>query len=63
MVTVRPMAVEYDSNYQFVTIRCDKCGKVSPPTEELIINKGLIGMGWFCAGGKHVCPDCKEPAK
>lgn len=53
--------VERDDKDQFVAIRCDKCGKNSPPTSELIINKGLIGMGWFCRGGSHVCPDCKEP--
>lgn len=59
MAMVRLM-VEQDDKGEFVTIRCDKCGKSSPPTEELIINKGLIGLGWYCAGGKHVCPDCKE---
>lgn len=53
--------VERDDKDQFVAIRCDKCGKNSPPTSELIINKGLIGMGWFCRGGSHVCPDCREP--
>lgn len=53
--------VEQDDKGNLVAIRCDSCGKASPPTEELIINKGLIGMGWFCKGGSHVCPDCKEP--
>lgn len=53
--------VEQDDKGEFVTIRCDKCGAKSPPTEDLIINHGLIGLGWYCAGGKHVCPDCKEP--
>lgn len=54
------LMVEQDDKGEFVTIRCDKCGAKSPPTEDLIINHGLIGLGWYCAGGKHVCPDCKE---
>lgn len=55
--------VEQDDKGEFVTIRCDKCGKTSPPTDDLIINHGLIGLGWYCAGGKHVCPDCKDGAR
>ena len=52
--------VEYDSKGQFVRIKCDTCQKPSPPTADLIINHGLIGMGWDCRGGSHICPDCKE---
>ena len=55
--------VERDDQGEFVAIRCDKCGKTSPPTDDLIINHGLIGLGWYCAGGKHVCPDCKDGAR
>lgn len=55
--------VEYDDKGEFVAIRCDKCGKHNPPTDDLIANRGLVGLGWYCAGGKHVCPDCKESVK
>ncbi len=54
--------VERDQSGEFVRIRCDKCEKPSPPTSDLIVNHGLIGMGWNCRGGSHVCPDCKEPS-
>jgi len=55
--------VKYDKDGQFEAIHCDKCDKPNPPTEDLMMNRGLIGLGWFCAGGKHLCPDCKEPSK
>lgn len=55
--------IERDANQQFVRIRCDKCGEPAPPSDALIINKGLIGMGWECSGGVHICPHCKEPAQ
>ena len=57
------MTVEYDSKGDFVAIRCDKCGAPNPPTEDLLMNRGLVGLGWYCAGGKHLCPDCKEGTK
>lgn len=62
MAMERPM-VKYDEEGEFVAIHCDECDKPNPPTEDLLINCGLIGLGWFCAGGKHLCPDCKEPSK
>ena len=52
--------IEYSENSRFLRIRCDKCEKPSPPTDDLIVNNGLIGMGWYCLGGKHVCPDCRD---
>lgn len=55
--------VEYDDKGDFVAVRCDKCGKHNPPTEDLMMNRGLVGLGWYCAGGKHVCPDCKEKTR
>jgi len=54
--------IERDNNDQFVRIRCDGCGEPSPPTSDLIINRGLNGMGWDCKGGKHKCPTCKDDA-
>lgn len=52
--------VERDTKGDFVRIKCDDCGKPSPSKSDLIINHGLIGMGWKCTGGSHVCPDCKD---
>jgi len=52
--------VKYDENDQFKHIACDLCEKPSPPTEELIVNHGLTGLGWKCLGGSHHCPDCRD---
>ena len=57
------LMVKYDTNGEFVAIHCDKCDKPNPPVEDLMMNRGLVGLGWYCAGGKHVCSDCKEPAE
>lgn len=54
--------IERDSVGQFIRIRCDKCGEPAPPSADLIVNRGLNGLGWDCKGGKHVCPAHKEPA-
>lgn len=40
-----------------VEIRCDKCGVLAPPAEEIMAGHGLNNMGWRCSGGKHLCPD------
>lgn len=54
------MAVKYDKDDRFEDIVCDKCGKGSPSTADLILNHGLTGMGWKCSGGSHVCAGCVE---
>lgn len=54
--------IEVNDKDEFVRIRCDRCSEPSPPTADLCINHGLVGMGWDCKGGKHVCPTCREPA-
>lgn len=48
--------IERDTKGEFVRIRCDTCGEPAPSTPDRIINHGLIGLGWACSGGKHVCP-------
>lgn len=55
--------VERDSKGDFAAIRCDKCGLHAPPTSDLVINHGLIGMGWECHGGTHICPAHTLPSK
>lgn len=52
------MIVRNESTRAFEGIRCDKCGKNAPPTEEIRKGFGLMNMGWQCSGGKHVCGDC-----
>lgn len=51
--------IKYAENGDFAGLACDECERPSPPTKDSIINKGLIGLGWYCLGGKHLCPDCK----
>ena len=43
-----------------VDVRCDKCGIIAPPAEEIMAAHGLNRMGWHCYGGKHICPPCKD---
>lgn len=52
--------IERDKTGDFVRIRCDRCDCPAPPSDNLIINHGLIGLGWDCKGGKHVCAICKD---
>lgn len=52
--------IERDDKDQFVRIRCDVCNKPAPPSDAPFLNHGLIGIGWDCKGGKHVCSDHKE---
>lgn len=51
--------IQYEQDGQFRAIQCDAtgCAAVNPPVIDPSLNKGLIGLGWYCAGGKHLCPD------
>lgn len=44
-----------DGNYQH--IKCDVCEEISPPAAVLLDKGGLQGLGWYCSGGKHRCPE------
>lgn len=50
--------VERDDKDEFVRIRCDTCDNPAPSTTAPFLNHGLIGLGWDCKGGRHVCPKC-----
>lgn len=39
-----------------VEITCDTCGTEAPPAEEIMRAHGLNRLGWYCVGGKHICP-------
>ena len=41
-----------------VEVRCDTCGTDAPPAHEILAAHGLVRMGWFCVGGRHVCGGC-----
>lgn len=41
----------------YLGIKCDKCETMAPPAADIIINHGLIRMGWECHGGTHLCPE------
>lgn len=43
---------------QITSIVCDAdmCGEIAPSEFEALRGGGLRGLGWYCAGGKHLCP-------
>lgn len=51
--------VHLDSNT--VAIYCNNCGREAPPQIEIMKAGGLIAMGWYCAGGVHLCPAEEHP--
>ena len=50
--------IQYQENGQFKAIKCDvaDCEATNPPIPTPSLNEGLIGLGWHCRGGKHLCP-------
>lgn len=48
--------IERNDKDEFVRIRCDECNKPAPPSPDILINRGLVNMGWHCLGGHHLCP-------
>lgn len=53
------MIVRDEVTGEYLNIKCDveSCQTVSPPAEELIKHHGLVNMGWYCSGGRHLCPE------
>lgn len=49
------VAVRDDEN-NVTGIECDRCGKPAPNTLKELMPNGLIGLGWKCSGGRHICP-------
>lgn len=44
---------------EIVAIVCDEPGcKTAAPDDNTLLMKhqGLRGMGWYCSGGRHLCP-------
>ena len=53
--------ITYDDNRQYKGIRCDTCPTEAPPAREILDGHGLNNMGWWCAGGRHICTNCEHP--
>ena len=57
------MSAVRDEEGTFLYVECDDCKREAPSSIEELSKKqphGLIGLGWECLGGKHVCPECVE---
>jgi hypothetical protein len=54
------MSVQRDPKTDEITaIVCDEIGCMTKaPDDDTLIMKhhGLRGLGWYCSGGKHLCP-------
>lgn len=55
------MTVKRDENGQYLGLACDECGTMAPDTTAIMAGHGLINMGWYCSGGRHICPACPHP--
>lgn len=44
------------------SIVCDHpgCSTVAPRDTKTLLHGGLRGLGWYCAGGSHLCPQHAE---
>jgi len=52
------MSAVRDDKQHVTGIRCDgpECETVAPDAKTIAQGGGLINMGWWCKGGKHMCP-------
>jgi hypothetical protein len=44
-----------------IEVRCDTCGTEAPPAAEILAAHGLVRLGWWCSGGRHICERCEHP--
>lgn len=53
-----------DGVLKSMTFSCDHDGcDVVKKDDEIESRGGLRAMGWYCAGGKHWCPEHAEEAR